>query len=144
MACNQPKRQLKAQINIRVRVRDTIKVTVQNFHFLVVSWHAWLLSFRRFLKGIVWLVVVIQFLSGAKLFPLAPDGIRIYPSSFCNFSHSVPPLVSSQSILLLQTNFLCLLFTCFFQVFFGRPRFLLPVTSMIQSNPQNTIVVRTC
>ena len=32
------------------------------------------------------------------------------PHSFCNFSHSVPPLVSSQSILLLQTNLLCLLF----------------------------------
>ena len=47
------------------------------------------------------------------------------PHSFCNCSHSVFPLVSSQGILLLQTNLLCLLF----QVFSGRLLFLFQLIS---------------
>ena len=69
-------------------------------------------------------LVVIQFLS--NVVPLAEMDL---PHSLCNYLHSVLPLVSSQGILLHETNLLCLLL----QVFFGRPCFLSPVTSRFRA-----------
>ena len=72
--------------------------------------------------------VVIQFLSVvvpltemAGFTPFLLQLLTLRPSRFL-----------SQGILLLQTNLLCLLFH-FFQVFFGRPRFLLPLTSRFRA-----------
>ena len=41
----------------------------------------------------------------------------------------VSPLFSIQGILLFQSNFFVSSYTCFYQVFFGRPCFLLPLSS---------------
>ena len=66
-------------------------------------------------------------------------GDWIYPSG--NLSNSHSPSCSIHGVLFLQTNALALLLhfsTCIFHIFFGRPRFLLPLTS------NSNAFLRTC
>ena len=74
-----------------------------------------------------------------QCFPFSRDG-RIYPIPSA-ISRTPSPLVSSQSILLLQTNLLCLLFHLLLPGLLRSSSLSLASHFKIQSNPQNTIVI---